>query len=339
MKLTLNEITIQKLKWNGTTKIYWDATVPSFGIRVGKKRKTFIARLSGSRSDVALGHYPQMALKEARALARVAKVETAPKTPLRGILSPTEAFLRDAGKRLKPETVSQYAQYLKALEIDLEKLSRAEINQKLSKYDGKPHAQNYAYAALRAFLNWCLAHELIDKHPLIRGKLPNKVRSRDRVLSDEEIARIYRCTDDNTYGRIIRLLILTGQRRIEVRNLKPEDVSEDLLTFHTKGDRINILPITPLMRENLVLPFKFNNWAQAKDKLFTECRVEFRHHDLRRTMATRMAELGVDVITIERVLGHTLGGVAGVYNRYQYQKEKREALLIWEAHIKKIITA
>lgn len=320
--------------------MYWDANFPGFGLRVGKRKKVFILVHGKGRNMVTIGAYPAMSLKEARSEAKRLQ-GTLPikkgKTP-RAFSDVLRAFLDDSDKRLKRDTVSQYRYYLTVCPLDLENLTRAHIKEQLSKFDDKPHSQNYAHATLRIFLNWCLKEEIIETHPLMRSGPPNKLRSRDRVLSDEELARIWRCTTDTTYGRIVRLLILTGQRRIEVRNLKPEDVT-DVLTFHTKGDRINILPITPLIRENLVLPFKFNNWADAKAKFDTDCQVDWVHHDARRTLATRLASLGVNFFTIERILGHALGKVASVYQRYSYLKEMEEALLLWEAHIRKITSA
>lgn len=335
MKILLTDIAIQKLQWNGKTTTYVDEKTPGFAVRVGKNRKTFVSVNGKERSAIKLGYYPEISLKTARQQHLLTKSRYAHKTRPRAFSDVLRAFLEDSEKRLKRDTVSQYRYYLTVCPLDLENLTRAHIKEQLSKFDDKPHSQNYAHATLRIFLNWCLKEEIIETHPLMRSGPPNKLRSRDRVLSDEELARIWRCTTDTTYGRIVRLLILTGQRRIEVRNLKPEDVT-DVLTFHTKGDRINILPITPLIRENLVLPFKFNNWGTAKAKFDTDCQVDWVHHDARRTLATRLASLGVNFFTIERILGHALGKVASVYQRYSYLKEMEEALLLWEAHIRKI---
>ena len=340
MIISLTDLSIQKLKHAEKQTVYWDANFPGFGMRVGKRKKVFILVHGKGRNMVTIGAYPAMSLKEARSEAKRLQ-GTLPtnggKTRPRAFSDVLRAFLHDSDKRLKRDTVSQYRYYLTECPLDLENLTRAHIKEQLAKFDDKPHSQNYAHATLRIFLNWCLKEEIIDKHPLIHSTPPNKVRSRDRVLSDEELGRIWRCTEDTTYGRIVRILMLTGQRRMEVRNLKPEDVT-DVITFHTKGDRINILPITPMVGENLVLPFKFNNWATAKAQFDTECGVDWVHHDLRRTLATRMASLGISFFTIERILGHALGKVASVYQRYSYLKEMEEALLQWEAHIRKITT-
>jgi len=334
-KIVLTDLSINRLAYDEKTITYFDKNLSGFGIRIGKKRKTFILMQGDKREVVTLGHYPSLPLKDARRLAITRGASTSTisnKTRENAVLS----FLDDCTGRLKTATINQYRQYLDICKPDLNDLTRAHVSAMLANFTSKPFAQNYAYATLRAFFNWCLDHEIIETHPLMRGRLPNKTRSRDRVLSDEELGRIWRHTKDDTYGRIMRLLILTGQRRMEVRNLKPEDVADGLVTFHTKGDKINIIPVTPIVQENLILPFTFNNWSSAKAKFDNDCGVDFRHHDLRRTLATKLASFGVPIVVIERILGHTFGGVKAVYNRHTYLPEVTNALLTYEAHIRKI---
>lgn len=340
----LTELAIQKLKYDGKQKTHWDKHLPSFGVRVSPRAKSYVVMYGPKRQLKTLGRYPDIALKDARTLAMGFLGSVASPTPSLATMPFLEAykgFLVDASRRLKPETVKQYEQYLKVLAFEkpLGEITKADISRRLAIYDGKPWAQNYAHATLRAFFNWCLDNEHLDKHPLIRGKPPNKTFSRERVLSDQELARVWWATPDTTYGRMVRVLVLTGQRRMEVRNLKPEDVKDGLITFHTKGNGINILPVTPMVEANLTLPYKFNNWSDSLARLSAEARVEFRHHDLRRTLATNLARLGVHDIVIERVLGHTVQNVKHTYNRYSYLAEVKDALLRYEAHITTITSA
>lgn len=340
--MRLTDLAIQKLTYAGKQKTYWDDHVSGFGVRVSPKAKSFVIMYGKERRLETLGRYPDMPLKLARshAKARLGALATqdtiSTTTPF---LEAYTAFLDDARGRLKRDTVKQYEQYLKVLGFtkNVGDITKVDVANRLALYDGKPWAQNYAYAALRAFFNWCLDHEYLDKHPLIRGRPPNRTYSRERVLSDDELGRIWRATNDDTYGRMVRVLILTGQRRNEVRNLRPEDVQDGFITFHTKGDRINVLPVTPLVEENLQLPFRFNNWSNSLARLASDARVDFRHHDLRRTLATKLAQLGVHDIVIERVLGHTVENVKHTYNRYSYLAEVKDALLRYEAHIRTLV--
>lgn len=339
-KPKLTELTIKHLKYEGKQKTYFDSHLPSFGVRVSPNTKSFIVMYGQRRQMKTLGRYPDMTLKDARTAAMqfLGTVNSTPSLETTPFIEAYPDFISDASKRLKPETVRQYEQYLKILgfQKNVGEITKADIDKRLSIYDGKPWAQNYAYATLRSFFNWCLDNELLEKHPLMRGRAPNTTKSRERVLTDDEMARVWRATTDNTYGRMVRVLILTGQRRMEVRNLKPEDIADGLITFHTKGDKINILPLTPLVEENLVLPFNFNNWSDSLARLASESRVDMRHHDLRRTLATKLAQLGVHDIVIERVLGHTVESVKYTYNRYSYLEEVKDALLRYEAHIRRI---
>ena len=85
----------------------------------------------------------------------------------------------------------------------------------------------------------------------------------------------------------------------------------------------------------------FSGWSRAKDALDEACGVkDWTLHDLRRTAATRMADLGVQPHVIEAVLNHISGhkaGVAGIYNRSTYAAEKRAALDLWAGHVKMIV--
>ena len=339
-KLNLTSLSVEHLKPQEKQYLVWDMTLKSFGIRISPAgTKTFVVIRGKERKITSLGKWPETTLKAARTAA-MAHIVT--KTPEKGRFAPKTALLafeQTMKGRVKKDTLTQYLSYLNQMELTTLDLTYQDVQEKLEKWDGKPFAQNYAHASLRVFLNFCLEHGYIDKHPLIRKKAPNKVVSRSRVLSDDELARIWRCTEDDTYGRILRLLILTGQRRTEVRNLKPEDVKDGTITFHTKGDRINVLPLTPLVEENLKLPFKFNNWSQAKDRFDTECGVEdWTHHDCRRSLATKLAAMQTPVVVIERILGHSFGGkVFQTYQRHSFLEESRQALLTWEAHIRKIV--
>lgn len=340
-QLSLTDIGIQKLQPAEKQVTYFDTNLPNFGIRVSLNTKSFIILYGTSRKMETIGRYPEMSLKDARIRARELLLEKSKlATPFKDKPFPEAVllFLEGVKGRLKPATLDQYRFYLQTMNFPkaVGEITKDDINEKLSHWDGKPWGQNYAHASMRVFLNWCLDQEYIDKHPLMRGKEPNKTRSRTRVLTDAELAKVWRCTEDNTYGRILRLLLLTGQRRMEVRNLKPEDVADGLITFHTKGDKINVLPVTPLVEENLVLPFKFNNWGDAKEAFDRDCGVEFRHHDLRRTLATKLAGMGIPPVVVERILGHTIPGVAGIYNRHSYLPEIQKALLLYEEHILKI---
>jgi integrase len=191
---------------------------------------------------------------------------------------------------------------------------------------------------------------------------PGKHRSRSRALSMPEIVAVYRATDHEDipypFGVIVRLLILTAQRRGEVAGieLKEFDKPAKLWTIpgvRTKNSREHPLPLgpvarrivrtTPRLSERFMFPARgneettFSGWSKAKKELDKASGVtDWTLHDLRRSTATQLAALGVPPHIVERILNHssgTFGGVAGVYNRFEYRDEMRAALRKWEKHL------
>lgn len=174
-------------------------------------------------------------------------------------------------------------------------------------------------------------------------------KRRDRVLSDAE-----------PYGKIVKLLILTGARREEVGGMLWSELDKRPLWIisasRTKNRLEHILTLPRLAwsiidgtsrRESnkRILgngPHGFNNWNTAKKALDRRSGiVSWRLHDLRRTAATRMADLGIQPHIIESVLNHVSGhkaGVAGVYNRSVYTREVKNAPAIWADHVASIVS-
>jgi integrase len=183
-------------------------------------------------------------------------------------------------------------------------------------------------------------------------------KSRDRVLSDAELRTIWSSCLDDDYGAILKLLTLTGQRAGEIAELRWDEVGDEQIRLpanRTKNGRAHSVPITEPVkmilsrfnRDGRTCVFGrvdtgFNGWHNCKQALNGRIAAagkplaEWKPHDLRRTAATRMAELGVQPHIIEAVLNHVSGhkgGVAGIYNRATYDKEKREALNLWAEHV------
>jgi hypothetical protein len=174
-----------------------------------------------------------------------------------------------------------------------------------------------------------------------------------------ELVSIWRAANEMgwPYGRIVQLLILTGQRRNEVTGMRWSelDLAKGQWTIpaeRTKPGRVHELPLVPAavdliqrlpkIHDQYVFPAKgkdnsasgFSKWKHELDRIAGLS--DWRIHDLRRTVASGMAQLKVAPHIIERVLNHTtgtLGGVAGIYNRFGYLDEMREALQRWSDHL------
>jgi integrase len=224
-----------------------------------------------------------------------------------------------------------------------------------------------ARAALSSMFKWAMGQGLLGPHPInpvIGTNRPADAIPRDRVLDDRELAEVWHACRDDDFGRIIRLLVLTGCRRNEIGGMTWSEVnlSERTLTLpaaRVKNKRSHVVPLaepaleiikgTP-RRLKLDLVFGgfrggqgFSDWTQAKAALDLRLAgrvAPWRLHDLRRTSATGMGDIGVLPHVIEAALNHQSGhkaGIAGVYNRSRYQEEVRTALEVWASRVIEII--
>jgi integrase len=179
------------------------------------------------------------------------------------------------------------------------------------------------------------------------------------VLDDSELAAIWRAAGDDAYGKVIKLLILTGCRRQEIGGMRWSELdlekgSWTLPPERTKNGRAHILRLMPLALkiiqsapERVARDHLFgsrsssglSDWGHAKadlDQRLGATVKPWRLHDLRRTYATRLCDLGVAPHVVEQLLNHASGhkgGVAGIYNRSNYANEVRAALALWADHI------
>ncbi|HHS93899.1 MAG TPA: hypothetical protein ENK63_00945 [Rhodobacterales bacterium] len=161
---------------------------------------------------------------------------------------------------------------------------------------------------------------------------------RDRLLSDDEIAAIWH-TDQRPYSDIVKLLILTGQRRNQIWRYNPAWKDDDVLTFPSdvmKSKRPHTIPITGYGDLLPSQPFIFNGWSKSKARMDRRSGVsDWVLHDLRRYFSSTMARLRVPLHVTEQIIDHRsqVSGVAAIYNRYTFLEEMREALFAYESHL------
>jgi integrase len=222
---------------------------------------------------------------------------------------------------------------------------------------GTPGAANHALATVRVFFNWCVERGLVNQNPCRDLRAPARKVSRDRVLSDTELARVWQeaAAIGYPFGTLVLLLILTAQRRREVACMEWSQLNTaervwEIPAQLSKNGKIHRVPLTrcsmeiiadiPRIDHRFVFPSMnggpFATFGKPKAQLARRAGVDFKLHDLRRTAATNMAKLRIDPHVIERVLNHVtgiLGGIAGVYNRFKYTEEMRAALEFWADHI------
>lgn len=277
--------------------------------------------------------------------------------------SKVEPYLAAAEARLKPATLRDTTRYLrvawKPLHRDpLHVVSRAKVADRLaviSKENGL-YAANRARATLSAFYAWLIGTGAADNNPVIGTLKTAQEEKRRRVLKPAEIRAMLAACRGDDFGRIVRLLLLTGQRREEVAGMTWRELDLAGGVWSLPGERTkNALPHDiPLSRPALDLmaqvhpiagrPYlfgdgvgAFSGFSKAKAALDRRSGVTgWRLHDLRRTVSTGMNERGVLPHVVEAVLNHISGsraGVAGVYNHALYNPEKRAALDLWAAFL------
>jgi integrase len=219
-------------------------------------------------------------------------------------------------------------------------------------------------AVLRSMMNWFQTRDENYVSPIVKGMKRDKraasERARDRILSDDEIRAVWNaCEEMGTYGGIVRLLLLTAQRLDKVRTMRRDDIKDGVWTIRSepreKGNAgelklpklaLDIIAAQPQIDNNPYVfagstrgrrhpsldrsaPPTFNSFAQRKEELCAKLPDDMEPwtlHDLRRTARSLMARAGVADNVAERVLGHAIPGVHGIYNRHDYFEEKADAL-------------
>ncbi len=339
-------------------KTYFDDALPGFGLRVSQGgTKSFVVIYGRQRRLKTLGRYPVLGLADARKQAKkllgdVAIMDPAAvHVPKVSFAVATERFLADCEIRNKPRTVEEYRRLLRR-HFDIGKaigdVKRADIMRRVEAIKDAPAERQHAFVAIRTMMNWCLKHGLIEASPV--PKLTFSTTSRSRVLSDAELKMVWQRAEEfgYPYGQIVQLLILTGQRRGEIAALRKSWIEDDLIVFpvgFTKNKREHRLPLGPKARAiidalpgdtDMLFPARgttdspFNGWSKYKRAFDEPLQIApYTLHDLRRTFASKLAELGTPIHVTERLLNHvsgTVSGVAAVYNRYEYLTEMQSAV-------------
>lgn len=248
----------------------------------------------------------------------------------------------------------------------IETITRAEVHDLLDDVvtdKGEARARELRKHLTKMF-NWAADRGHLVASPLAGMRRPELgYVARERVLSMDELRRVWDAAGALGYpfGSMYRLLILTGQRRSEIAELERAWVDEEqrvveIPASRYKTKRPHVFPLSaPAWALVEALP-KWNGgeciftttggarpvsgFSTAKELLDEKVDDQGRKrglpempdwtvHDIRRSVATHMARLGIPQEHIERVLGHVVQGVAGTYNRYSYLDEKKAALEIW----------
>ena len=230
--------------------------------------------------------------------------------------------------------------------------------------DRAPVMANRTFSTARRMFGWAIDRGLIEVSPFERLKKPAPETKRDRVLADSELALIWRAAEEIGYpfGPVVQILTLTAARRSEVAGMRWSELDSDLSLWSLPRERVknglqHTVPLPPLARSIIAaLPrieaseFVFTttgkvpvgNFSRTKHTLDAAIAdlcgpiPPWTLHDLRRSAASGMARLGVQLPVVEKILNHVSGsfaGVAGIYQRHDFADEKRAALECWARHL------
>jgi integrase len=219
-----------------------------------------------------------------------------------------------------------------------------------------------ARTTLSAFFTWAMGMGIVESNPVVATPAPEEDAPRDRVLSNDELSAVWRACRDDDFGRIVKLLILTGCRRTEIGGMRWSelDLERGLFTVpasRAKNKRAHTLPLPSLALDVIAAVPRmatrdqlfgvrgadgFSRYVDGKREIDERSGVtDWVLHDIRRSAATGMADIGVQPHVIEQVLNHVSGhkaGPAGIYNRSRYGNEVRAALALWADHVRALVT-
>lgn len=226
-------------------------------------------------------------------------------------------------------------------------IRRSDITALLDHVEDKhgPHMADAVLTVLRTVATWVAKRDDGFTPPFVKGmnRVSDKARKRSRILDDDELRRVWRAADDaGAFGDLVKLLLLTTQRRGAVIHLKWDDVDLQAGTWNVPQEErakgtggtlrlpkmaLDIIRRQPRLVGSNDVFFTQHNIDRAKARLDQASGVnDFTLHDLRRTARSLMSRALVPPHVAERVLGHVIGGVEGVYDRHRYDAEKADAL-------------
>ena len=274
-------------------------------------------------------------------------------------------FLTRQKERLKPRSFLEAERHLLMHARPLHprplaKIERRDIAIRLNEIANAsgPAAANRVRTSLSALYAWAMREGLVEHNPVANTNKAVERGSRERVLNASELRAIWHALPDDDFGDIIKLLALTGQRRDEIGRLRWDEVNLDdaVITLppeRTKNRKPHTIPLSPPAlailqkrprdREHVFgrRDTGYQGWSGSKELLDQRVSIaDWRLHDLRRTASTTMHDqLGIAPHVVEAVLNHVghRAGVAGVYNRALYAKEKANALARWADHLIAIV--
>ena len=340
----------------------------------GKRSWSLQYRYQGAMRKYTIGSYPEITLKDARArnteLRASIQAGNDPQTSKKLARSPSstnveecfEEYLRD---HLKINVQKSWPEYERAMrrdvlpfvgKIELEALDKPAVRAVIRRITdrGSMVLANRVLQYISKMLKWAVGVGYITANPAADIPKPFKERSRERVLSLDEVRSILTACDSlvGVQADFVKFLLFSGQRLNEIAKLTRHEIMDDHIAIprdRNKSGETIITPLLPHLRGILDGcprgngPFIFSTtlgakplsgFSQIKSQLQKSSGItDWTFHDFRRSMATALADAGINQFNIKCALNHKDNSVTGVYDRSFHIKMKSSALIKWQGLI------
>jgi integrase len=363
----LDDDGVAKLELRDKRYTHPDPELPGHYVRVqpnGFKSFVVVARDPRGKQHWRVVGSPPMKIDDARDKGRkiIRSIREAPPDSFEGVAA---EYLKRHVHKKHLRSASEIERFL-TLHINpafaglsMGQVGRYEINRLLDKIEddhGSRQADS-ALAFIRQICNWHAARDDHYSSPIVPKMARHGIKKRDRILTDDEIRKVWAAAGTmGNYGRLVKFLLLTGQRREKAAEMVWSDL--DCATWTIKSeDRekgnggVLDLPYLAVVvvgdhgdGDDLVFPGRggaqISGWSKLKRKLDEVSGVKnWVLHDLRRTARSLMSAAGVTTEHAERVLGHEQDHLVETYDRHKYRAEKAEALAKLSHSIEKMLLA
>jgi integrase len=384
MKLTRATIASLAMPAGKAERFEWDDDLPGFGVRLRGDSARWVVqyRVGAQQRRESLGDIRKVNIEDARKIARQrfaqvelgtdpaaerakARAEAAAVRLTLGLV--VERYLTAKVDVVRPNTfrgaklhLETYFQPLARMPVG--SIKRADVAarlQEITKERGRTAAAR-ARGNLSALFSWAMREGFCDTNPVILTNDPSDgINPRDRVLSDHELRLVWNACQNDDFGRIVKLLILTGCRREEIGALKwsEVDLETGVMTIpgeRTKNHKAHVLPLPSVAVDILrsvprrgdrqfvfgVRGGAYGAWSYATIHLHNRITAaegkplpRWTLHDLRRTMRTGLGKVGVQPHIAERAVNHIKGGIEAIYDRHKYEREIKAALALWAENV------
>jgi integrase len=378
-------------------KIFFDDKISGLGVRCyssGRKIWLFQFRLAGRSYKYEIGSTEKVLASTARAEAKIAAGHVSKGENPIDLRRQTEAKHKDQfgdlvaeyleeklhpikpGKRpMRPRSYTEVKRHLedhckpftyraiKGITQD----DVAILYKKIARTSGAG-AASHTWSTLRAFMHWCMGRGILEKNvaALYDGGGTNEPR--DRTLDDSELAIVWKACGDDQFGRIVKLLVLTGARRDEAGHMHLSELTLEstqwvkptwlLPADRAKNHREHLIPLSVTAVDILKKAVEardehvfghgekrgFSGWSKAKkalDKRIADAGHKLEPwalHDLRRSFASGLQRLKIEPHVIECCLNHATSKLQRTYQTHDYEDERRKALAVWAEHIEAVKT-